>query len=272
MNFYQQTFPHIKLAIKNNHQLWITLDNEIQSNAITYDMIDSLTKVLTFADFDREIRVIVLTGAGKNFCSGGDIKAMEEKSGMFAGEANELRMRYMHGIQSIPKKMEEISKPIIALVNGAAIGAGCDLSMMCDLRVGTTKTKFGETFSKMGLVPGDGGTFFLTRVVGYRLAMEMFLTGKIYEGSEATRLGLLNFLFEDSNVIEETTKLADQIAANAPIAITMTKKAMKLSYLHDLQSSLDLLASFQGITQRTSDHFEALQAFKEKRTPNFKNE
>ncbi len=272
MSFCQQTFPHIKTAIKNSHQLWITLDNESQSNAITYEMIDSLTKVLSYADFDRDIRVIVLTGAGKNFCSGGDIKAMEEKSGMFAGESNELRMRYMHGIQSIPKKMEEISKPVIALVNGAAIGAGCDLSMMCDLRVGTSKTKFGETFSKMGLVPGDGGTFFLTRVAGFRLAMEMFLTAKIYEGNEALKLGLLNFLFEDSNIVDETVKLADQIAANAPVAISMTKKAMKLSYLHDLQSSLDLLASFQGITQRTSDHFEALQAFKEKRTPKFNNE
>jgi len=272
MSFYQQSFPHLKTSIKNKHQLWITLDNEVQSNAITYEMIESLTKVLTFADFDREVRVIVLTGAGKNFCSGGDIKAMEEKSGMFAGESDELRVRYMHGIQSIPKKIEEVSKPIIALVNGAAIGAGCDLSMMCDLRVGTSKSKFGETFSKMGLVPGDGGTFFLTRVVGYRLAMEMFLTAKIYEGNEALKLGLLNFLFEDSNIVDETVKLADQIAANAPIAISMTKKAMKLSYLHDLHSSLDLLASFQGITQRTSDHFEALHAFKEKRSPNFKNE
>lgn len=272
MSFYQQQFPHLKTAIKNNHQLWITLNNESQSNAITYEMIESLTKVLTYADFDKVIRVIVLTGAGKNFCSGGDIKAMEEKTGMFAGESNELRMRYMHGIQSIPKKMEDVSKPIIAMVNGAAIGAGCDLSMMCDLRVGTSKTKFGETFSKMGLVPGDGGTFFLTRVVGFRRAMEMFLTAKIYEGMEALNIGLLNFLFEDSAIEEETIKLADQIASNAPIAIAMTKKAMKISYLHDLQSSLDILASFQGITQRTSDHVEALAAFKEKRTPKFKNE
>jgi len=271
MNFYNQKFQHIKLEVKNTHQLWITLDNEIQSNAITYEMISSLTNVLTYADFDSTIRVIVLTGAGKNFCSGGDIKAMEEKTGMFAGESNELRMRYMHGIQSIPKKIEEVSKPIIALVNGAAIGAGCDLSMMCDLRVGTSTSKFGETFCKMGLVPGDGGTFFLTRVVGYKLAMEMFLTAKIYGGEEAIKNGLLNFLFEDSNVVEETVKLADQIASNAPIAISMTKKAMKISCLHDLQSSLDMLASFQGITQRTNDHFEALKAFKEKRGPNFQN-
>jgi len=128
-------------------------------NAITIPMIESLVSVLKFADFDRDIRVIVLTGSGKSFCAGGDIKAMEEKSGMFEGESNELRMRYMHGIQQIPKCIEEISTPIIAMVNGAAIGAGCDLSMMCDLRIGSSESKFGETFTKMGLVPGDGGTF-----------------------------------------------------------------------------------------------------------------
>ena len=269
MSFYSQEFKHLKLKVLEENQLWLTLNNESQSNAITYEMIDSLIKVLTYADFDQNIRVIVLTGAGKNFCSGGDIKAMEEKSGMFAGESNELRMRYMHGIQSIPKKMEEMSKPIIALVNGAAIGAGCDLSMMCDLRIGTSSSKFGETFTKMGLVPGDGGTFFLTRVIGFSKAMQMFLTGEIFEGKKALEFGLLNFLFEDSNVVDETIKLAAKVASNAPVAQMMTKKAMKLSYLHDLHSSLDLLASFQGISQRTSDHFEAIKAFKEKRTPQF---
>jgi enoyl-CoA hydratase/carnithine racemase len=271
-NFYNQNIPHLQLAVKNTHQLWITLNNPDQMNAITIPMIDSLVSVLKHADFDRNIRVIVLTGAGKSFCAGGDIKAMEEKSGMFAGESNELRLRYMHGIQQIPRAIEEISTPMIALVNGAAIGAGCDLSMMCDLRVGCSTSKFGETFTRMGLVPGDGGTFFLQRVVGYSKAMQMFLTADLFEGQKAFEFGLLNFLFEDSKVVEETEKLADKIASLAPVAQAMTKKAMKISYLHDLHTSLDALASFQGITQRTSDHFEALSAFKEKRTPKFKSE
>ena len=107
MILYNENYKHIKIEKKLTHQLWITLDNETQSNAITIDMIESLKVILPKADFDPEIRVIVITGSGKNFCSGGDIKAMEEQSGMFAGESNELRMRYMYGIQQIPKTIEE---------------------------------------------------------------------------------------------------------------------------------------------------------------------
>lgn len=272
MSFATKKYPHLEVEIRKTHQLWLTLNNPDQMNAITTPMIESLVSVLKQADFDRDIRVIVIKGAGKSFCAGGDIKAMLEKTGMFAGESNELRLRYMHGIQQIPRAMEEISKPVIAMVNGAAIGAGCDLSMMCDLRTGSSVSKFGETFTRMGLVPGDGGTFFLQRVVGYAKAMQMFLTAEIFEGQKAYDFGLLNFLFEDSTLEEETENLAEKISAQAPIAQAMTKKAMKISYLHDLSTSLDLLASFQGITQRTNDHFEALEAFNQKRKANFKAE
>lgn len=268
MSFYSQNFTHLKVQPKN-HQLWITLNNPEQSNAISTEMIESLCKVLKYADFDPEIRVIVLTGEGKNFCSGGDVKAMSEKTGMFHGESNELRMRYMHGIQQIPKTIEDLSTPVIAMVNGAAIGAGCDLAMMCDLRIGSQNTKFGETFTKIGLIPGDGGTFFVQRVVGYSKAMEMTLTADLYEGQRAKDFGLMNFLVEDSQLVAEAEKLAAKIAGNAPVAQQMAKKAMKISYLHDLQTSLDLLASFQGITQRTQDHFEALEAVKAKRPAKF---
>lgn len=272
MSFYSQSFKDLEVVVKNKHQLWITLSNEAQMNAITTDMIESLTTVLFHADFDKEIRIVVITGKGKNFCAGGDIKAMEEKSGMFAGESNELRARYQAGIQRIPQAIENLSVPVIAMVNGAAVGAGCDLSMMCDLRVGCENSKFAETFTRLGLVPGDGGTFFLQRVVGYSKAMQMFLTGKMFQGQEAMDFGLLNFLVEAKDLEIETTKLADQVASHAPIAQRLTKKAMKASYLHDLQTSLDLLASFQGITQRTADHFEALKAFKEKRPSEFSGE
>lgn len=272
MSFYTKTFPDLLVEVKKTNQLWITLNNPDSMNAITTNMINSLTEVLTHADFDKEIRVVVITGNGKNFCAGGDIKAMEEKSGMFAGESNELRSRYQHGIQRIPQCIENLSVPVIAMVNGAAVGAGCDLSMMCDLRVGHSKTKFAETFTRMGLVPGDGGTFFLQRVVGYSKAMQMFLTSKAFEGKEALDFGLLNFLFEDSQMVLETEKLAETIAGLAPVAQKLTKKAMKVSYLHDLQTSLDMLASFQGISQRTSDHFEAIKSFKEKRSPVFSGE
>jgi enoyl-CoA hydratase/carnithine racemase len=273
MTFYKQKFPHLEVELKKSHQLWVTLHNPDQMNAITLPMIDSLVSVLKYADFDRQIRVIVLTGSGKNFCAGGDLLAMEKKTGMFAGEANELRMRYMHGIQQIPRAIEEISTPLIAMVQGAAIGAGCDLAMMCDLRVGSVHSQFGETFTRLGLVPGDGGTFFLQRVIGYSKAMQMFLMAEMFEGKRAFDFGLLNHFCEDSHqLINETEVIASRVASLAPIAQSMTKKAMKISYLSDLSTSLDTLATFQGLTQRTADHFEALSAFKEKRDPNFKAE
>lgn len=270
MSYPAGHFPALKVEIRRHHQLWLKLDNSAQSNAISIAMIDSLTEILAQADFDPKIRVIVITGEGDNFCAGGDIKAMKEKSGMFAGEGNELRMRYMHGIQQIPRAIENLSKPLIAMVNGAAIGAGCDLAMMADLRTGCEKSKFAETFTKLGLVPGDGGTFFLQRVIGYSKAMQMFLTGDRYDGQAALDFGLLNFLYPQAELEAKTEELAEKIAQNAPVAIQMTKKAMKISYRQDLAGSLDLLAAYQGIAQRTEDHFEALQAFEQKRKAEFK--
>lgn len=269
MSFYQNQYPFIKQEMKNN-LLWVTLNNPQQSNAITDEMIQSLVTVLKYADFDPEVRVIILTGEGSSFCAGGDTKAMESKTGMFAGESNELRMRYAHGIQQIPKCIEDLSKPIIAMVNGPAIGAGCDLAMMCDLRVGTAKSKIGETFVKLGLVPGDGGTFFLQRIVGFSRAMQMSLTGEIVSGEEAFKMGLLNYFTSEELLQTETETLANKIAQNSPVAVQMTKKAMKMAYLNDLNTILDLSAAYQGIAQRTEDHFESLSAMKNKKTPNLK--
>lgn len=267
--FYQQSFADLKVK-REEHLLWITFNRPQGSNAFSIEMIEALVTLLKHADIDPEVRVILFTGEGKSFCAGGDIKAMEKKEGMFAGESNELRELYQKGIQQIPLTMEALKTPTIAVVNGAAIGAGCDFTAMCDLRIGSDKAKFGETFSKLALVPGDGGTYFLPRVVGYPKAMEMFLTGKIYSAQEALSFGLLNEMVDSSKLIETAGLLASKIANNAPVAIQMTKKAMKTNYLQGLQSALDLLSAYQGITQRSEDHFEGLRAFKEKRAPEFK--
>lgn len=265
---YQNKFPDL-LVEKENSLLWITLNRPDFSNAFSTEMIHSLTGVLKLANFDDEIRVIIITGAGKAFCAGGDIKDMESKAGMFAGDSNKLRELYMNGIQQIPLTMNQMQKPIIAMVNGAAIGAGCDFSCMCDIRVASSRAKFGETFSKLSLVPGDGGTFFLQRVVGLPKAMEMFFTGDIYSSEEAYNIGLANFIVEESELKNKTKELALKIASNAPVAIKMTKKALYHASTSSLEAHLDLLAAFQGISQRTSDHFEGIAAFREKRNPTF---
>ncbi|KYG65596.1 3-hxdroxyacyl-CoA dehydrogenase [Bdellovibrio bacteriovorus] len=265
MGFYSQIFTHLK-ASRADSVLWLSLDNQEFSNAISLEMVTSLTTVLREADQDPNIRVVVIRGQGNVFCAGGDVKAMKAQTGMFAGESNELRLRYIHGIQQIPKVMEEFSKPLIAMVNGAAIGAGCDLAMMCDLRVGCENSKFGETFVKLGLVPGDGGAFFLQRVIGYSKAMQMSLTGEMVSGEEVKNWGLVNYFTEAAHLEAETQRIAVKIAENPPIAVQMTKKAVKLAQRSDLSTILELSAAYQGITQRTQDHFTALEAMTNKST------
>lgn len=260
-----QNLPHLSTEIKNQNQLWITLNNPEKLNAISYEMIDSLTAILFKAEMNPDVKVIVIRGAGKAFSAGGDVQAMKDKSGMFQGDANELRMRYMQGIQKIPKCMEDLSKPIIAMVNGAAVGAGCDISMMCDLRIGCEESRFGETFAKLGLVPGDGGTFFLTRVVGFSKAMQMTMTAELISGKKAFDFGLMNYFVETANLEKETSALATKIASLPAVAVQMAKKSLKAAYRQDLQVNLDLLAAFQGIAQRTPDHDAAVNAFFEKK-------
>jgi enoyl-CoA hydratase/carnithine racemase len=268
MSLYQEEYKDLKVKL-DGHLLWVTLNNPSMSNAISDDMINSLCLLLDRADTDRDVRVIVLTGEGKSFCAGGDIKAMKAKSGMFAGESFELRNRYSKGIQRIPRMIESLQKPVVAMVNGAAIGAGCDLVAMCDLRICSDKAKFGETFTKLGLVPGDGGPYFLARSIGYAKAMEMYLTGKIYDSAEALHMGLVSSVVKHDELVSQTRELAQMIAANAPAAVQFTKTAMKRAMKDDLDSHLNMMSAYQGIAQRTHDHFEAIDAFMEKRPSEF---
>lgn len=268
-NYLNEVYKDL-LAEEDASLLWITLNRPQYCNAFSDEMITELCHLLREADWDDNVRVIILKGAGKTFCAGGDVKAMEEKSGMFAGDPEQLRRRYTKGIQQIPLTIEALQTPLVAMVNGAAIGAGCDLACMCDIRVGCRDSVFGETFAKLALVPGDGGTFFLQRVVGYAKAMELSLTGRIVSADEALALGLLNNLVEVDALKEETEKLARSIAANSPIAVSMVKKAIRQARTAEISGHLDLLAAFQGITQRTEDHIEGVRALKEKRQPHFK--
>lgn len=265
---YTDSFSHLEVKLVDTI-LWITFNYPEMSNAFSLEMIDSLKKILGKANFDDEVKVVIFTGAGKVFCAGGNIHDMETKSGMFSGEPNALRENYIQGIQEIPRMMMNFHKPTIALVNGPAIGAGCDFTCMCDLRVGSKKAKFGETFSKLGLVPGDGGTFFVPRVIGLSKAFEMFLTGDIYSAEDAFKMGLLNFLYEEAELETKTKELALKISNNAPIALRMTKKALLQSFQSTMEQQLELLASYQGIAQRTNDHFIGVKALKEKSTPKF---
>jgi 2-(1,2-epoxy-1,2-dihydrophenyl)acetyl-CoA isomerase len=268
MNFYLNVFEDLVVEYKNN-SVWITLNRADASNAYSIGMVKSLVEVLKYADLDNSVRVIVITGAGKNFCAGGDIKAMKGKSGMFAGESNQLREAYQAGIQQIPLAFSSLKTPVVAMVNGAAIGAGCDLTAMCDLRIASDEASFAETFAKVGLVPGDGGAFFITRLIGFGKAMEMFMTCKNYSAAEALKMGLVNQVVLPNELKTKTEELVEQLRSLPPIALQMTKKALYHAYQSDLNSHLELMAAYQGITQRSSDHFKALDGMIEKRKPDF---
>jgi 2-(1,2-epoxy-1,2-dihydrophenyl)acetyl-CoA isomerase len=270
MNFYLKPFENL-LIQKINQSLWITLNRPEASNAYSSEMVSGLVEVLKHADLDHEIRVIIITGAGKSFCAGGDIKAMRGKTGMFAGESNQLREAYQAGIQQIPLTISQLRTPVIAMVNGPAIGAGCDLAAMCDMRIASTEASFAETFARVGLVPGDGGAYFLSRLIGFSKAMEMFLTCKTINAQEALSIGLVNQVVLPDELRAKTQELAETLSSLPPIALQMTKKAVLHGYQHDLHSHLELMAAYQGITQRSSDHFAAIEGILEKKKPSFKH-
>jgi enoyl-CoA hydratase/carnithine racemase len=248
------------------------LDRPEARNAYSTPMIDSLIAALDAAEADPEIRVIILTGAGKAFHAGGDLKQMREGAGMFAGGPVALRRQYVDGIQRVPRRLAQLDKPIIAAINGAAIGAGLDLACMCDLRVLARGASLGSTFVKVGLVPGDGGAYFLARTVGFPRALELVLTGRLVEADEALAIGLVHRVVEPNELLPTARALALSIAANAPLAVRMTKRAAYRSWDLDVDTALELAATFQGMVQNTADHREAVQAILEKRSPSFRGE
>tara|TARA_B100001971_G_scaffold84647_1_gene77924 strand:+ start:7730 stop:8512 length:783 start_codon:yes stop_codon:yes gene_type:complete len=252
-----------------DHILTLTLNRPESSNAWTSEMIEDFIQKLYRADENNEVRVIIITGAGKHFCAGGDIYQMKNKEEMFQGESNELRERYHRGIQKIPRVFASLSTPSIAMVNGAAIGAGLDLACMCDIRIASPKAKFGETFVNLGLIAGDGGSYYLQKIVGFAKAMELSLTAKVIDSTEAKDIGLINYCGEDYE--QYTQEMAKSIAAKPPVSVQLMKRAIENAYRDDLERHLNLLSAYQGITQRTNDHFQAIENLINKKSTDYKH-
>ena len=247
----------------------VTLDRQEARNAYSEAMVESLVRALDAAEADDDVRVVVLTGAGKTFHAGGDLKKMKGQSGMFAGGPVKLRRQYIDGIQRVPRRLAAFDKPVVAAINGAAIGAGLDLACMCDLRVAARGAKLGSTFVKVGLVPGDGGAYFLARTIGFSRALEMVLTGRLVDADEALGLGLVHRVVEPDALMQAALELAGSVAANAPLAVRLTKRAAYRSFDADLETALELAATYQGMVQNTQDHQEAVAAILDKRPPKF---
>lgn len=250
----------------------LTLDRPDARNAYSSAMVDSLVAALDDAERDDEVRAVILTGAGKAFHAGGDLKQMREATGMFAGGPVALRRQYIDGIQRIPRRLALFDKPIIAAINGPAIGAGLDLACMCDLRVMAQGAVVGSTFVKVGLVPGDGGAYFLARTIGFGRALELVLTGRMVDATEALAIGLVHHVVAPDALMDTARAMAQQVADNAPLAVRMTKRAAYRSWDLDVEAALELAATYQGVVQNTDDHREAVAAILDKRPPSFRGQ
>ncbi len=203
---------------------------------------------------ERSIRVAILTGAGSAFCAGGNLKDMIGKSGMFGGDSMEIRRRYRAGIHRIPRAIERLEVPLIAAVNGPAMGAGCDLACMCDIRVASTTASFGEIFVKLGLIPGDAGCWFLQRVVGYARAAEMALTGDPVSAATALAWGLVSKVVEAETLLGEAKALARRMAVNSSDSVRMAKSLLRQARDTTMDNALELAAAYQGIAHRGEAH------------------
>lgn len=249
----------------------LTLDRPKTRNALSgEECFADFERVFGELNADTSIRAAVLTGAGTAFCSGGNVAEMRDRIGMFSGSPEQIAQNYRQGIQRIPRAFQTFHVPIIAAINGPAIGAGNDLACMCDIRIAATTAKFAESFVKVGIVPGDGGCWFLPRVVGFSRAAEMALTGEILGADEALRIGLVSRVVDPTELIETAMKMAGRIAANPPQVLRWTKQLLLQARTGTLDEALDTAGLFQGLAHHTADHAEAIAAFFEKRTPVFK--
>ena len=246
----------------------VTLNRPDERNALSSsDQFREIAEFCFNATRDASLRAIVLTGAGKSFCAGGNIKHMQGKTGMFAGSPFGLRNGYREGIQMIPAALAELEVPIIAAINGAAIGAGLDLACMCDIRIASDTAQFGETFVKLGLVPGDGGAWFLPRIIGMSRASLMTLTGEVIDAGKALEYGLVAEVVAPGALLDRAREIAHAIAANPGAAVRLAKRLLREGQDMKLGPLLELSAAYQALAHHTEDHTEAVNAFIEKREP-----
>lgn len=253
--------------------LTVTLNLPDKRNPISDpEVIDALENILRAADADIGVRAIILTGAGTAFSSGGDLKAMKEGRGLRAALPAQTRRNYREGIQRLPLLFHALEVPVVAAVNGPAIGAGLDLACMCDVRIAAGRAVFAESFVKVGIVPGDGGAWLLPRIVGFSKATELALTGETIDAAEALRIGLVSRVVPGDELMLAARVVADKIAANPPHAVRMTKRLLREGQTATLAAILELSAAMQSLAHATRDNDEAIDAFLEKRRPSFTGE
>jgi enoyl-CoA hydratase/carnithine racemase len=249
--------------------LTLTMSQPETRNALTGNTaVEEFVQICDDIRQDPSVRVVILTAEGPIFSSGGNVKDMKR----FFDEAltpDLISEEYRQGIQRLPKALYNLDVPIICAVNGPAIGAGLDLTCMCDIRIASEKATFAESFVRVGIVPGDGGAWLLPRAVGMSKASEMAFTGETLTAEQALGCGLVSRVVPHESLQDEARALASKIAANPGAVLRMTKRLLREGERSSLDSLLEISASYQALAHKTADHREAVTAFIEKRTPQF---
>lgn len=248
----------LHVASSDSVQVW-TINAPDVGNAITgIDFVDAFEAAVDAANADTTVGAIVLTAAGTIFSAGGNVKEMADRTGMFGVDERAQRRAYVGGIQRIPRALARLEVPIICAVNGAAVGAGCDLTLMCDIRIASERASFAESFVQVGLIPGDGGTWFLPRAVGYERAAEMTFTGDRIDAATAHSWGMVSRVVDHDDLLTAATELAGRIAQNPPEALRMAKRLLQESRTSPLESVLGMAAAMQPLAHLSPEHSERI--------------
>jgi enoyl-CoA hydratase/carnithine racemase len=262
--------PHLIYAV-DGHIATITLNRPESMNALSPQMGEGLIEAIEEADKDDIVRVVVITGAGRAFCAGGDIKTMLERGEAERAQGALGKIRSLEATgRRIPVMMKHLRKPTIASINGVAAGWGCDLTMACDIRIAAESARLTEAFVKRGLVPDGGATWFLPRIAGLDRACAMIFSGMVVEAREAMQMGLVTRVVPDGDLASATRDLAAQIAANAPLAVQSAKRMIHDQLAMSLEQAMQQVGMYLYTMRESEDHREGVNAFLEKREPVFR--
>jgi 2-(1,2-epoxy-1,2-dihydrophenyl)acetyl-CoA isomerase len=254
---------------KHDSIVTLTLNRPETLNAMNVAMMADFERLLGDIETDNNVRAVVLTGAGRAFSSGGDQKRQQQTEGyekLFDGDPGGTLIERLN---RCVLRLQRLPKPVIGCINGVAVGAGCNLALATDLRIASEAARFGEVFTRVGLVPDGGGTYFLPRLVGTAKAMELIMLADIIEAQDALRAGLVNWVVPADKLSEETQKLATHLAQGPTMAYGLAKTGLYQGLQMSLEDVLNMEACHQAIAARTQDRAEGVAAFREKRPPRF---
>lgn len=256
---------------KRGHVAIMTLNRPEAMNALGAPGDgDQVAEACAAINADRDIRCVILTGAGRAFSAGGDVKAMKAREGAFGGNGVDLRDGYRNNIHRVVRSIYGLEVPSIAAVNGAAIGLGCDVACMTDIRIAAEGAKFGVTFLKLGLIPGDGGAWLLPRTIGMSRACELLFTGDVIDAHKAREWGLVSYVVGAEALMDEAMALAERIAQQPPHALRLAKALLKQGQTTTYDTLMEMSAAAQAISHLTEDHMEGVNALLEKRDARFR--